>query len=106
MKKIYILFTFLIIFSSCNCRSQDKCKNIPLKKDTIFVQNFDTIQKLNNQIQFWKLKYDSLNNNILYENYMNSRKIEKIKYYITICNKNSKNKKFFFGWVKRTIVNQ
>ena len=77
-----------------------------MKKDTIFVQNFDTIQKLNNQIQFWKLKYDSLNNNISYENYMNSRKIEKIKYYISICNKNSKNKKFFFGWVKRTIVNQ
>ena len=29
---------------------------------------------------------------------------EKIKYYIKICEKNTKNKKYFFGWIKRTMT--
>ena len=38
-----------------------------------------------------------------YENYINARRIEKIKYYINITDKKSTNKKYFFGWIKRTM---
>lgn len=38
-----------------------------------------------------------------YENYINARRIEKIKYYINITDKRSDNKKYFFGWIKRTM---
>ena len=38
-----------------------------------------------------------------YENYINARRIEKIKYYINITDKRSTNKKYFFGWIKRTM---
>lgn len=38
-----------------------------------------------------------------YENYINARRIEKIKYYIKITENRSANKKYFFGWIKRTM---
>lgn len=41
---------------------------------------------------------------IPYQDYINARRIEKIKYYISICEKRSTNKKFFYGWIKRTMT--
>jgi len=37
------------------------------------------------------------------DEYMNSRRVEKIKYYIRITERRPANKKFFFGWIKRTV---
>lgn len=40
---------------------------------------------------------------IEYDNYINARRIEKIKYYISICESRSTNKKYFYGWIKRAV---
>lgn len=73
---------------------------VVIKYDTLFV--VDTI-KLDSLAKHLKLTQDSLVF-IRYKDYMNARRIEKIKYYIKICENNSKNKQFFFGWIRRTMT--
>lgn len=77
---------------------------VVIKYDTLFV--VDTI-KLDSLAKRLKSTQDSLvfyRDSIRYEDYMNARRIEKIKYYIKICENNSKNKQFFFGWIRRTMT--
>lgn len=75
--------------------------------DTVYIEvpylNEKRISELESDVKYWKNIVDSCNNTIPYSDYMNARRIEKIKYYISICEKNTNNKKFFFGWIKRTM---
>ena len=74
------------------------------KTDTVFV---DRINELDSLVRALKQAQDSTKfyrDSVYYQNYINSRRIEKIKYYIKICEKNTKNKKYFFGWIKRAIT--
>ncbi len=112
MKKlIYILFILMI-----------GCKVAPVLKtekpivviiyDTILVYDTitiyaDDIRQLNElkaDVEFWKDSVHILNTTIPLEVYENSRKIEKIKYYIAITEKKPQNKTFFYGWIRRTIL--
>lgn len=59
----------------------------------------DSIRLLQDSVNFYKdtLQWEN------YANYINARRIEKVKYYITICEKRPANKKYFFGWIRRAV---
>lgn len=106
MKTLFLcLLTILIV--SCGTRVQTNEPSIPSMPDTVYVEvpilNEERIKELEEDVQYWKGVVDSLNTTIPYDDYMNARRMEKIKYYISICEKNSNNKKFFYGWIKRTM---
>lgn len=109
-----VLVTFILILSvTISCKpSKVVCSETP--NDTVFVETIrvDTIKIIDYS------KSDSLatclaeardsiklyRDSIPYQDYINARRIEKIKYYISICEKKSTNKKFFYGWIKRTMT--
>lgn len=115
MKKlVFILTLFLItVFTSCK---QPKTAYSEIPNDTIFIETIqvrvDTVKVID------RSRSDSLatclaeardsirlyRDSIPYQDYINARRIEKIKYYISICEKRSTNKKFFYGWIKRTMT--
>lgn len=109
---IFVVFLgILCIAISCK-PSQATCTEIP--RDTIFVETvrIDTI-KVIDQVEADSLALclfqarDSLHlyrDSISYEDFLNARRVEKIKYYISICEKKPTNKKFFYGWIKRTMT--
>ena len=72
-------------------------------RDTIHVVDTHDVDSLAKCLEITQDSIRFYRDTIRYEDYINKRKIEKVKYYITICEKNTKNKKFFFGWIKRTI---
>ena len=85
---------------------------VPLKPDTlkIYIYNSEYVDSLFNELRnakdSLKITKDSMayyRDTIEYQNYINARRIEKIKYYINICDRRSVNKKYFFGWIKRTM---
>jgi hypothetical protein len=67
--------------------------------------NKDNVQALQQRIIVLQDSIHYLRSTIDYKAYINVRRIEKVKYYISICKKHPKNKKYFFGWVQRTVSN-
>jgi hypothetical protein len=104
---LWLIIMFIIIQPLLNsCKTSDVAS-----VDTVYFYKHDTIQVVDNKIRdslvsvLQKTK-DSLKrcrDSIEYEDYINARRIEKVKYYINICEKNSKNKKYFYGWIKRAV---
>ena len=92
---------------SCKPSVQKTVEPVIQVPDTVYVKvpviNQERIKELESDVQFWKHQVDSLNTTIPYEDYMNARRMEKVKYYISICEKKPSNKKFFYGWIKRTM---
>lgn len=106
MKKLFLcLLTILMV--SCATRVQNDENTVPVMPDTVYIEvptlNEERIKELEADVKYWKDVADSVNTTIPYYDYMNARRMEKIKYYISICEKNSNNKKFFYGWIKRTM---
>ena len=101
---IFIMLFISIIMWGCRACSVNSDGGV--KRDTVYVEKclFDTIyvvdthevERAQDSIRFYR-------DTIRYEDYINKRKVEKVKHYVTICEKNTKNKKFFFGWIKRAI---
>lgn len=109
MRILFIcLLTALIV--SCSTRGQSPSETFQVMPDTVYVEvptlNDERIKELEADVVFWKNVADSVSTTIPYEDYMNARRVEKIKYYISITEKNSNNKKFFYGWIKRTMSEQ
>lgn len=118
MKRSVICGIFALLAISCNCsrgslrgvnKEPDSIAEIS-RPDTVYVSNMRGIDSLNKELQktrdSLRVVKDSMTyyrDTIEYQNYINARRIEKIKYYISICDKRSANKKYFFGWIKRTI---
>lgn len=104
----------MFLFLSCSSKNIiNDNKNIDEGVlDTIVVIKYDTIVivdtvKLDSLSKCLKSTQDSLvfyRDSIRYDDYINARRIEKIKYYIKICENNTKNKQFFFGWIRRTMT--
>ena len=106
----FMFFTILGFILSCKPSESVFSKT---SGDTIFVETIrvDTITIIDRSVA------DSLSiclarardsvslyrDSIPYQDYINARRIEKIKYYISICDKKPTNKQFFFGWIKRTM---
>jgi hypothetical protein len=121
MKRIILMLSFIffaLFFVNCGGRNIVNADN----KDTSFLEKReaknndktislrDTIKlkedSIHNYINLIKIYKDSIRyykDSVKYENYSNSVKILKIKYYIKITKKHPKNKKYFWGWVNRTI---
>lgn len=121
MKKfvLFLLFAWMMMFIGAQLTSCDGIKNCDeVRTDTVFVEVpvyievprsyedeklTERIEELERDVDYYKIYVDSTKNTIEYKNYINERRIEKIKYYITITERNPNNKKFFYGWVKRTM---
>ena len=114
MKNIVYCLMMVFLFMSCSSNNIINTNENTDEQmlDTIVVIKYDTIMivdnaKLNSLAKCLKSTQDSLafyRDSIRYDDYINARRIEKIKYYIKICENNSKNKQFFFGWVRRTMT--
>jgi len=121
MKRIILMLSFIffvLFFVNCGGRNivnadnkdtsfleKKEVKNdnkIVLLRDTIKLKE-DSIHHYINLIKIYKDSIRYYKDSIEYKNYSNSVKILKIKYYIKITQKHPKNKKYFFGWVNRTI---
>lgn len=105
--KNFILILFIIIFSgACSgIKKTTTAPEIPKEPEQVIITIEDTakIDELKRELKTVRDSLSFYRDSISYENYINSRRIEKIKYYITICDKKSTNKKYFFGWIKRTM---
>ena len=89
MKKIILFISLLLLFSFHKGYSQK-----PTDKETIQSLK-DSIEILNRSIK--PMNLEQLNINWQYF---------QIKKYYSICVKNPKNKKFFYGWVSRAFNNK
>lgn len=101
MKTIFVCLLMFFIVSCKGTKSNEPV--ILVKQDTIFVVDTTLVSELQNEIEILRDSLEKVTSEITYENYINARRIEKIKYYINITEKNPKNQKFFFGWIKRTM---
>lgn len=115
---LFLCLAIIIMIAGCSfsCSSSKDSVEVgnAVKSDTVFVKVektdtvlIDRVNELDSLVQALKQAQDSTKfyrDSVYYRNYINSRRIEKIKYYIKICDKNTKNKKYFFGWIKRTIT--
>ena len=120
MKKILLFMMTALMLSSCSC-SKPFGRSTSHDPDTLaskpepevrYVNVVDSSEiislraQLETANQTITLLQDSVKfyrDSVEYENYINARRIEKIKYYINITDKKSTNKKYFFGWIKRTM---
>lgn len=114
MKEI-VIFLITAVFLCCmidscnNCLSEAReCKHDTVYintviTDTISVSDDELIDSLRNELRLCKDTLRFYQDSVIFDDYMNARKIQKIKYYIDICDKRSANKQFFFGWIKRTM---
>lgn len=105
--KTMILCLLTALLVSCGTRVQETGTPVQNMPDTVYVEvptlNEERIKELEADVEYWKSVADSVTTTIPYNDYMNARRMEKIKHYISICEKNSNNKKFFYGWIKRTM---
>ena len=121
-KSFYILILTIsaLLMTSCSIFRGNVHDNVETCDSILILDNPDTItiyivdySRRDSLANLLKLTQDSLRqardsvvfyrDTIKYEDYINARRIEKIKYYISICNKKPSNKKFFFGWINRAI---
>lgn len=74
--------------------------------DTVYIDtsDIDRVATLEADVRFWRDSVYAINSTIPIDVYFNARKIEKIKYYISITENRPTNKKFFYGWIKRTMA--
>ncbi len=121
--KYLIILTVAFVFNSCSSQVQPTVKYIePQKtisqelgqrvficdstlnaKDIQIKANNDSIDKLfvllNSQVITVARINDSLKTALFLSNY----KVEKVRYYLKICNKTPSNNKFLKGWVTRAV---
>lgn len=105
-----ILFvTIIVCFFSCN--NADKVDSLE-KKITATDDSFYTVklssekllsaqdnQCLKDSILFFHKQNDSLRTRLFLVNY----KVEKVKFYLNLCTKNSSQDKFLKGWIRRAV---
>lgn len=110
MKRTIFICLLTALTVSCGTRGHSPSVPADSMPDTVYIEvptlNEERIKELEADVAFWKNVADSLSTTIPIDDYMNARRMEKIKYYIAITEKNSNNKKFFFGWIKRTMSEQ
>lgn len=109
-----VFVTFILILSVTISCKPAKAVSTEIPNDTIFVETIriDTVKvtdyrMVDSLATCLAEARDSIRlyrDSIPYQDYINARRIEKIKYYISICEKRSTNKKFFYGWIKRTMT--
>ncbi|WP_300794286.1 putative peptidoglycan-binding domain-containing protein [uncultured Bacteroides sp.] len=115
-----VLITILITVSFCSCFNrteyyyqedlikslQNECR---ILKDSITLVlgdmalnekvYYDSQESIKNEMNILKEKYDSLEH--LCD--INTYKLNRIEYYVDICAKNSKQKTYLYGWIRRVL---
>lgn len=103
-----IICLFAALFISCGSVGHKTNEESVALPDTVYIEvptlNEERIKELEADVAYWKDSVQVMNNTIPFDVYMNARKIEKIKYYINITERNSNNRKFFYGWIRRTMA--
>lgn len=105
MKKIFIIIIVLVavaltmICCACKLSSTETVSNVKDSANIIYVDR-PVIVKDTIIDTFYINTIDTIR---LASDNSNGRKIERIKYYISICKKNPTNWKYFKGWVLRTM---
>lgn len=101
MKHLLLLITILLV----SCTTIKKNEADKIDRDTVYleVQDVDRVRELEADVRYWRDSVYYINSTTPIDNYLDARKVEKIKYYISITEKNPNNKKFFYGWIKRTM---
>ena len=120
MKKVLLFMVTAMLLTSCSCsrtfshstnHEPDTLASKP-EPEVCYVNVVDSseiislreqLKTANKQISLLQDSVKFYRDSTEYENYINARRIEKIKYYINITDKKSTNKKYFFGWIKRTM---
>lgn len=102
---LLIIMTMNFTFSCGDLKSVDCSKKIDTieVRDTIIIEDKIKVDSLNKILVNLKDSLKFYRDSIEYKDYINARRIEKVKYYINICEKNSSQKKYFFGWIKRAV---
>ena len=109
MKKSAFWFVLALLSVSCSCsrgnlhHDSSEPDTMPFRVDTIMIEDSTKIDSLEHLLSVMRDSLIFYRDTVLYDNYINARRIEKIKYYINICDKKSTNKKYFFGWIKRAV---
>lgn len=103
MKKILLIL--LVILASC-CSSKPIEVKTDTRTDTVWVEVPDTkrVNDLIAELELWKDSVNYLNSTIKIEHYMNARRVAKINNYIKITERRPANKKYFYGWIRRTMA--
>lgn len=109
MRKLLILFFGLFLLIGCKSNKEsvalvpdpivihDTVWNTIIVVDTAEINHLQReLKEVRDSMTFYR---DSVN----FIDWRNARRIEKIQYYINITEKNSNNKQFFFGWIKRAM---
>lgn len=111
-------FLFVLLVISILSCSGFNSKGSAVYADTVIIQRTDTVilqddlNRLRNDSTL--LSQEDLHLRAVIRSYqdsvderifMNERRIEKIRYYIRITERNPKNKRFLLGWIKRTLSN-
>ncbi len=99
-----LLLILVIALASCNSVKTVEIE-VPVY-DTVYleIEDVDKVLVLEADVRYWRDSVYHLNSTIPLDVYFNARKIEKIKYYISITENRPANKKFFYGWIKRTMT--
>lgn len=102
MKKV--IFLLLIVLCSCGSRNVQTSEESPqIVPEIVYVEDTTRVTELEERIRVMEDSLKFYRDSIPYDTYINARRIEKIKYYISITEKKPTNQKFFYGWVRRTM---
>ena len=102
MKHLLILLMSLLL-GCTTVKTVEPEKELTIKIDTVYFEDTLRVEQLQLQVQYWQDSVYYLTTTMPLKDYMNERKVEKIKYYISITERNPNNRKFFYGWIKRTM---
>lgn len=101
-----LILLLMVLSISCSTKAQKSVEVTQNEPKIVYVnspEDAERIKTLEAEVKFWRDSVQTINSTIPFNVYMNARRIEKIKYYISICERNTNNKKFFYGWIKRTM---
>lgn len=107
MKAALLLISVYCIFIFAQCAHHDStAQSISIKKDSIYKAEQSSIKLLvaqdyqcQDSLRFFHKQNDSLRTQLFLVNY----KVEKIKFYLNLCTKNSSQDKFLKGWIRRAV---
>ncbi len=121
MRKLFLLFFILLTISSCSIKKQDDVSYKAIKNyaeylnDSIINLNANIIE-LNQEVEFWKTTFEdakySLEESASYRDsfeylkedlFVYKYKLERIKAYNAIVERDATQSVFFRGWVKRVL---
>lgn len=99
-----VIICLLSVFMSCWGTKFPSPSETPKEEPQIvYVEDTAKVAELKARISLLEDSLKFYRDSIPYDTYINARRIEKIKYYLSITEKKPSNQKFFYGWIRRTM---